>query len=263
MREQPVIYQQFEQKRYGLGIYAFIATLAAGGAAYFAYTQYTGLQQASRTAAACEESSNGQRKEIAILRDQMAAHMGTASKAKGSLAATQAELEQLRAQRAETAKRLAAFKELTEKFQKMIDTGKLDVLIRNGQMIVKLRASVLFPSGSAVLSNNGKKALTQVAGILRELKDRRFMVAGHTDDRPLDNTSETAKFRNNWELSVGRALTVTQFLIEARMSSKNLVAAGYSEYDPVSTNATVAGRRENRRIEIVLLPDLGELPLLK
>lgn len=175
-----------------------------------------------------------------------------------SLDVTRAELETLRKQRADAARRLEAFKELTGKFQKMIDAGKLDVVVRDGRMIVKLPAEVLFDSGKAELSRAGELALMEVAIVLRQLPDRKFMVAGHTDNRPLEGAA--SRYRNNWELSTARAVTVTEFLIEARLSPGNLVAAGYGEHDPVASNGTPKEREKNRRIEIVLLPTIDELP---
>ena len=102
----------------------------------------------------------------------------------------------------------------------------------------------------------------EVAIVLRQFDDRSFMIEGHTDDRPLED-SKQSRFPNNWELSTARAVTVTRFLIEARMSPENLVAAGHAAYDPVSDNRTAQGRQENRRIEIVLLPKLGKLPTME
>ena len=83
------------------------------------------------------------------------------------------------------------------------------------------------------------------------------MVAGHTDNQPVKET-----YKDNWELSMARALAVTRFLVEAKMKPQTIVAAGYGEHDPIAKNATPEGRRENRRIEIILLPDLSELPTL-
>lgn len=178
-----------------------------------------------------------------------------------NLNSTKRELEALRKQRAETAKRLAAFKDLTARFRKMIDSGKLKVILRNGRMVVKLPAGVLFASGAANLTRPGELALMEVAIVLRQLPGRRFMVAGHTDNRPLESSAKSG-YKNNWELSTARAVTVTKFLIEAKMSPKNLVAAGYAQFDPVGDNKTVAGRQENRRIEIVLMPNINEMPVL-
>jgi chemotaxis protein MotB len=173
-----------------------------------------------------------------------------------TLATSNSELDALKKQQADTDKRLAAFKELTEKFRKMIDAGKLQVIHRNGRMVVKLPAGVLFASGSADISNEGRTALAEVAAILKQFPDRRFMIAGHTDNVPLVKST----FKNNWELSTARAVTVTTQLIAAGMNPTKLSAAGYSEYEPVRSNVTEPGRHENRRIEIVLLPNLAELP---
>jgi chemotaxis protein MotB len=176
-----------------------------------------------------------------------------------NLNASRDEVDALRSQRAEDDRRLAAFKAMTDKFRRMIDSGKLEVVIRHGRMIVKLPASVLFPSGSADLSKDGDSALKEVASILKQFPDRRFMVAGHTDNVP---TMATSPFKDNWQLSTTRAVTVTEALIAAGMNPARLSAAGYSEYEPVKDNGTEAGRQENRRIEIVLLPNLSELPPL-
>ena len=97
----------------------------------------------------------------------------------------------------------------------------------------------------------------EVAVVLRQFPDRRFMVAGHTDNQAVKET-----YKDNWELSMARALVVARFLIEAKMNPQNIVAAGYGEFDPIAKNATPEGRRENRRIEIILLPDLSELPMM-
>lgn len=172
------------------------------------------------------------------------------------LSATRVEIEELRKLRAETEKRLAAFRELTASFQKMIDTGQLKVEVRNGRMLLKLPSEILFASGKADLSRDGQLALMEVALILKQLLDRQFVVAGHTDNQPLKGSG----YRNNWQLSTERALVVTEFLIEAGMKASNLSAAGHGEFDPVGNNKTEAGRKENRRIEIVLVPKIEELP---
>lgn len=186
----------------------------------------------------------------------------SATTIQGDLNASQSEIDSLRKHREEASRRLAAFEEMTAKFQKMIDNGKVDVINRNGRLLVKLPAGVLFSSGSAELSRAGELALMEVAIVLRQFTDRSFMVEGHTDDRPLED-SKQSRFANNWELSTARAVTVTRFLVEARMSPQNLVAAGHAAYDPVSENRTAKGRQENRRIEIVMLPNLEKLPSLE
>jgi chemotaxis protein MotB len=126
-------------------------------------------------------------------------------------------------------------------------------------MIVELPAQVLFPSGSAELTADGRKALGEVAKILRSMPRRRFIVAGHTDNVPVS----TDRFASNWELSSARAVEVTAEMIRGGLRPEQLVAAGYSEHDPVARNTSDAGRQKNRRIEIILEPRLAPLPGLE
>lgn len=172
--------------------------------------------------------------------------------------ATKEELLALRAQQEKAEERLRAFRKLNERFRALVDTGKLVVKFRNGQMVLQLPSEVLFPSGRAKLSKVGEGALAEVLDILKEFKDRRFLIAGHTDNLKI----RSRRFRNNWDLSTARAVSVVEFMVEAGFESKNVAAAGYGEHDPVASNDTEEGRQQNRRIEIILVPDLSELPNL-
>ena len=90
--------------------------------------------------------------------------------------------------------------------------------------------------------------------MLRAMPDRRFQVAGHTDDVKM----QSARYPSNWELSTTRAVEVVKRLIEGGMYPKNLAASGYGEFAPAESNATPEGRAKNRRIEIALQPNLDE-----
>ena len=172
--------------------------------------------------------------------------------------ATESELLALRKQQEQTKKRLDAFSKLNERFRALVDTGKLQVDFRNGQMVLKLPSGVLFASGKAKLSNEGETALAEVLEILKEFQDRRFLIAGHTDNLRV----RSRRFKNNWYLSTARAVSILEFMIGAGFDPKNLAAAGYGEFDPVAPNDTDENRQLNRRIEIILIPDLSELPNL-
>lgn len=179
-------------------------------------------------------------------------------KIKGEKEATESELTELRKQRDAQEQRLAAYRQLQDRFRSLVDSGKLQIGFRNGQMVVKLPSSILFPSGSDQLSSAGQAALTEVTTILLEFKDRRFLIAGHTDNVPI----KTRQFRNNWVLSTARAVTMVEFMVAHGMPPTNVAAAGYGETDPVAPNDTDASRELNRRIEIILVPNLSELPQL-
>jgi chemotaxis protein MotB len=171
----------------------------------------------------------------------------------------QAQLEELRRAKAAAEARVATFRNLVAKLQSMIDSGELKVVIRNGRMIIALPNDILFDSGSTAVKPDGQKALQKVAQVLNTVSDRVFLVAGHTDNIPI----KTARYASNWELSTERAVNVVQLLIKkGNMSPTVLSAAGYSEHDPVAANDSEKNRALNRRIEIVLQPNLSDLPSL-
>jgi chemotaxis protein MotB len=164
-------------------------------------------------------------------------------------------LEELRKAQAAAQKRAALLNQLLAKFKDMIDAGDLTVVVRQGRLVLQLRNDVLFDSGKVELKDDGKTALKEVAKILKTVADRDFQVAGHTDNVPIS----TQRFPSNWDLSAERAINVVKFLESEGVPPDVLSAAGYSEYDPVAPNDTTEGKAKNRRIEIVLQPNIAEL----
>lgn len=179
-----------------------------------------------------------------------------ASKLEVSLSVCQDARTNLEEQTDQVQARLHELDSLTSRFRAMVDTGDLSVKIRRGQMVVDLPSAVLFPSGEAALSDHGKATLTKVASVLKTMPRRKFTVAGHTDSQPIRH----AEFASNWSLSAARAVAVTEQLVSSGVKAKNLVAAGYSQYAPIASNRTAHGRQLNRRIEIILEPDLAKVP---
>lgn len=198
--------------------------------------------------------------QTALLKGQLEALGADMTKFKESSEMTSAELELARKRMAELHRqqeanevRISQFRKLA---RKLTADGKLEVQIRNNRMLVRLPDDILFPPGKADLKPEGKIAIMRVAEALREITDRDFQVAGHTDNVPI----KSGRFKSNWELSLARALVVLKILTEAGMDSRRLSAAGFADQAPVADNATEEGRRKNRRIEIVLEPNMSELP---
>ena len=172
-----------------------------------------------------------------------------------ALTDAKARLEELRKAQAAAAARAQLYKEVLAKFQKMIDAGELRIALRNGRMVIQLANDVLFDSGHTEIKGAGQQALTQVAGIFRTIADRKFQVAGDTDNVPI----HSERYPSNWELSTARAVEVVRFLIAQGVRPEVLSAAGYGEFDPVAPNDDAASRARNRRIEISLQPNIDEL----
>ncbi|MCF6337666.1 MAG: OmpA family protein [Gammaproteobacteria bacterium] len=161
---------------------------------------------------------------------------------------------------AETKRRNEIYAQFVNRLKTMIDGGQLTVSIEQGRIVINLPNNVLFKSGSANLNPEGKEALTQIAAVLSQFSDRRFQIEGHTDNMPI----KSARFPSNWELSTSRALTVVHLLTDMGVTPENISAAGFGEFHPRADNATEEGRKLNRRIEIIMLPNLdilsSELP---
>ncbi|MCA0929174.1 peptidoglycan -binding protein [Ruegeria profundi] len=118
-------------------------------------------------------------------------------------------------------------------------------------------SEVLFDTGSAVLSPVGQQEVAKVANILRSVAAEIpeglnwvIRVDGHTDNVPL---AGTGRYRDNWELSQGRALSVVRYMVEALGIPPNRLAAnGFGEFQPVNPADTPEARAQNRRIELKL-----------
>lgn len=178
------------------------------------------------------------------------------SKLKASVSEMEGALREAAERRASAEARVKEFKDLLSRFQKLIDAGQLKVKIVDGRMVVVLATDILFASGKADLSEAGKTAIGEVGKVLATIPDRAFQVEGHTDNVPI----QTDKFPSNWELASARAIVVVKTLTAAGVPATRVSAASYAETHPVADNAAVDGRASNRRIEIVLVPDLSELP---
>lgn len=179
---------------------------------------------------------------------------------KTRLQATEAELvkalREVQERKMAAEKRIAEYRDLLARFKSLIDAGKLRVRIVDGQMVVELATDVLFPSGSAVLSSDGKSAVVEVATVLASIPERRFQIAGHTDTVPI----RTARYRSNWDLAFDRAHSVLQAMIDAGMPTTRISASSYGEFRPTASNDSDEGKAKNRRIEIIVVPDLSQLP---
>ncbi|MBD3638103.1 MAG: OmpA family protein [Crocinitomicaceae bacterium] len=129
----------------------------------------------------------------------------------------------------------------------------ITVVEKDGKIYVSMEAKLLFPSGSTVVNAQGKGVLIDLAKVLEDQKDLDIIVEGHTDTDPMRSSAHP---KNNWELSVLRATSVVQIMLDnSAMDPAQITAAGRSQFHPVDPN----DKAKNRRIEIIISPDLGPL----
>lgn len=157
-------------------------------------------------------------------------------------------------------KRDEATNQLKEKLQKALlgfTKNGLTVEIRNGKVYVSLTDKLLFSSGSIIIDEKGKQALSQLADVLKQQPEINIAVEGHTDSQKITNLGQ---IKDNWDLSVLRSTSVVRYLTEvSKVESVRMTATGKGEFQPLGLNTTPDGRSKNRRIEIVLSPKLDEL----
>jgi chemotaxis protein MotB len=169
----------------------------------------------------------------------------------------------------------ARFRDLKSRLDKLTAVG-LKVIVRNNRMVIQLPGDILFDSGKDSLKPDGKKILKQVADVIKgdgTLSTRNFQVAGHTDKEPY-----AGQYFDNWGLSVMRARQVLVFLVSPEgadakgvpagggLNPIHWAAAGYGATDPVAGTVAQQARDEeqkNRRVELVLQPDVAEMLDLK
>ncbi|MFO0594055.1 MAG: OmpA family protein [Myxococcaceae bacterium] len=192
--------------------------------------------------------------------DKQASEMAKVAKDKSRLQAsiddmTRA-LAELEKRRAQAEARVQEFKSLLARFKALIDAGKLKVKMVDGRMVVVLATDILFASGSASLSKDGKVAIAEVAQVLSGIGKRNFQVEGHTDNVPI----ASAQYPSNWELAAGRAITVVKTMIEAGLPAERVSAASFGDTRPIAPNDSKETKAQNRRIEITIVPDLSSLP---
>jgi chemotaxis protein MotB len=220
-----------------------VAATACGG---IPKSQYDALQAQEQ-----KEKSDSD-KEISDLKAKIAELEGKSGQLDEQ---TKKELDELRAQKSAAESRAKLFDDFVLKFKSMIDAGKLDIATRRGQIVLALATDVLFDEGKTDIKPEGKTAIGEVAAALKGVGGRRFQVAGHTDTFPI----HSKEFPSNWELSTARAVAVVKLLVTQGVKADQLSAAGYAEFDAVQSNKDDKGRAKNRRIEIVLVPNIEEL----
>lgn len=204
-----------------------------------------------------EKSANEEnQKTISDLEQKLLSTTKDKGQLRSSLDDMKKAMDEMKARQAEERKRLGEFQELTKRFKKLTDAGTLSVKVMDGKMVVSLGSDLLFPAGSAKLSKAGVDAVKAVTQQLVAIEGKKYQIEGHTDNVAI----HTAVFPSNWELASARALSVTKTMMDNGMPAERLSAASYADTQPVQSNETVEGKAANRRVAIVIVPDLSSLP---
>ncbi len=178
-------------------------------------------------------------------------------------AAVVSELEQKiseisREKEEEIAKLKGTYDELVQDMKQEIEDGKIKITRMADRLSVSMVDKILFPSGEAEVTPEGIQVLERVGNVLKNTKNKIIRVEGHTDNVPI-SSKLIQKYPTNWELSNARATNVVRFLQDkVGIEPERLEAVGLAEFHPIASNETAEGRSQNRRIEIILLPQVQE-----
>jgi chemotaxis protein MotB len=229
-------------------VLVFILALLLGASTWYYYRSASSAQSERDNLTNAREEllarfSNLER-EKAELANRLDTQIASLSKEK------QQELDRLR----------ATYDTLVTDLKSEIDQGQITITKMADRLSVSMVDKILFSSGEADITAEGIMVLDRVGNVLKNTQKKVVRVEGHTDNVPISSRL-AEKFPSNWELSTTRATNVVRFLQDkVGILPARLEAVGLSEYHPVATNKTLAGRSQNRRIEIALLPDIRELP---
>jgi chemotaxis protein MotB len=224
-------------------------------------------------------------KRVATLEEELQAMgMGLESKGKtidtlnANLAEMKKALEDYKARARVLELVKARMLELRRKLEGLVKLG-LKVNIRKNRMVISLPGDILFDTGKIELKEDGKQVLLKVAEVVRNdatLRERDFQVAGHTDNAPLSH----GPYFDNWGLSLMRARQVLVFLVApdkvtkpkpgfpkaepgGGLADSHWSAAGFGQTDPIVPNDVAANMGKNRRVELVVVPNVEEMLDLK
>ena len=152
---------------------------------------------------------------------------------------------------------VTAIKNKVQKALTGLEGDGLTIEQRNGKIYISLEEDLLFASGKYVINQTGVAALNKLSGALASQKDIEILVEGHTDNV---KGNGRGSIKDNWDLSVMRATSVVKTLLNNKgLDPLQLTAAGRGEHNPIATNETIEGRKINRRIELILAPNLDDL----
>jgi chemotaxis protein MotB len=206
--------------------------------------------------------SKGRYTELETERDQLRSALETKSQELEAMESVNQDLEgQIEAQDvaiAASAATAATYSALAEDMRQELVAGQVVIEQLRDGIRVQMSDEVLFESGSAELDERGREILGSVS---KQLQGDRYRVEveGHTDSMPIGGRL-AQRFPTNWDLAAARAARVVRLLEESGVKSERLVAVSYGSTRPIASNDDEAGRAQNRRIEIRLLPVDGSEP---
>ena len=222
--------------------------------------EYNELSQMSATQLSEKEKQN--RELLLQLQEkesQLAKESGRLEKLQGDLDARSKRVDELEGLIAAKEAKMLRLKDAVSAALSGFEGKGLTVERKNGKVYVSMENKLLFGSGSWAVGTQGRSAVVNLAGVLKQNTDIDVLIEGHTDNVPYGGKGAIT---DNWDLSTKRATAIVRILTNNNVSPKQITAAGRSKFLPVASNASSSGKAKNRRIEIILAPNLDAINAL-
>lgn len=191
------------------------------------------------------------------LLDQLAKSRSDLSTKEGELASKISRINELESLLAQQRQAIANLKNSIDDALRGFEGRGITVYEKNGKIYVSMENKLLFTSGKWDVRDEAKTALNQLANVLKKQSDLNIVIEGHTDSVPY-NTKQ-GEVMDNWDLSVMRATAVTKILEGYNVRPTQMSAAGRSKFIPIGDNSSESGKAKNRRVEIIITPNLEKI----
>jgi chemotaxis protein MotB len=219
------------------------------------------LSGAQVDVASAQQKADALQKQLDALNANSGNAIGLVNNLQQQLAGKQSELDELNRRYAEAIAKAGAAgalpAPLTNELSSLAAANPDVISFDEKRGIIKFKSDVTFDLGDATLKPAAKEVLSKFATILNSgaASQYELLVAGHTDSQPVSNPNTIQKgHKNNWYLSAHRAITVGEDLVSQKVSPSRIGVVGYADQHPVASNGTDAGRAQNRRVEVLILP---------
>jgi len=144
---------------------------------------------------------------------------------------------------------------IAAKLKPLIDAKQIGIDAGKGRLLIRFADALAFDAGKAELRSDGQGLLREIAAVMKQT-NRDFLVTVHNDNQSI---AKGSPFKSGWELTTARAVTIVRFFQGEGVDPRHLGAAGYSEFNFLADNAEEAGRAQNRRIDLLIMPTAEEL----
>jgi chemotaxis protein MotB len=143
------------------------------------------------------------------------------------------------------------YEELNQQLRAEVAADQVTIQQLQDRLKLTMLDEILFPEGGWEIERKGKETLNKIIPVLKNLQNKRIEVNGYTDNVPIGHSLKW-RFPSNWELSTARATDVVRYLVQQGVNPAILSATGFGEQNPAAPNDTPQGRRQNRRVELVI-----------